>query len=677
MPAEPSLVFNDVNERQGTFNRRTFLMGGVVAFGLFALTGRLVHLQMLQGGKYQKLAASNQFNFRLISPPRGQILDRNGKLIAGNRPSFRVLIQTNEVKDVDDTLDQIAYILPQTQTARRRILRDINENQRSTPTIVAADLSWEDFSRVSLYAADIPGVVADMNQLRAYYYGGAFSHVVGYVSKASGEDLKHEPVTDDTSFAAKLLHDPSFRIGKQGIEKAYDRPLRGAPGGDRVEVNATGVVVRKDPDGSITATPGQDIVLTLDADIQQRAVDVFKQDSGGAVLMNIETGDVLCMASCPGFDPNLFVSGIPSADYKLLHDYDHKPLLDKALTATFPPGSTFKTMVALAALENGYDPKTVHVCGKVWYWGGRPWHCDSAHGALDLHSAIVTSCDIYFYQCALAVGPDKIAAMARKFGLGDTFDIGLPQKKGLVPDSNWKRTWFDGSKPYRPKDPVWHPGETPSMGIGQGYTNLNALQLCVQASRLANGKKAVVPRLVKSIGGVAVDTGVEAEDLPVNPEHIGFVRAAMADVVAAKIRGATGGVAKLNLGPIQMAGKTGTAQAHSYNGGTGQHGKTGAWSGRDHSWFIAFAPADAPKYACAVIVEHGGFGADSAAPFAREIMRVALLKDPDIRQRITGPIPDQADFSDSGITSDPDTAAAADLPQTPVPDDNGSDASAQ
>ncbi len=648
---EPSIVFNDVNERQGTFNRRTFILGGVVAFGLFALTGRLVHLQMLQGSKYQKLAASNQFNFRLVPPPRGNILDRNGKLIAGNRPSFRVLIHTNEIKNVDDTLDQISYVLPQTQTARRRILRDINQNQRSVPTIVAADLSWEDFSKVSLFDNNIPGVEADMNQMRAYYYGGAFSHVVGYVSKASQSDLSKEKPSDDSSFSTKLLHDPSFRIGKQGIEKAYDADLRGSPGGKRVEVNSTGVVVREDPDGSIQPTAGKDIVLTLDADIQQRAVDVFAQDSGGAVMMNIETGEVLCMASCPGFDPNLFVSGIPSADYKLLHDYDHNPLLDKTLTATFPPGSTFKTMVALAALENGYDPKTIHVCGKAWAWGGRVWHCDEAHGAIDLHRAIVTSCDIYFYQCALSVGPDKIAAMARKFGLGDKFDIGINgQNKGLVPDTDWKRKTF-------PKDPVWHPGETPSMGIGQGYTNLNALQLCVQASRLANGKKAVVPRLVKSIGGVDVAAGADSPDLPVNQDHLVFVRAAMADVVTSGTAAAT---AKLGLGPVVMAGKTGTAQAHGYGGGIGQHGKTGAWKGRDHAWFIAFAPADAPKYACSVIVEHGGFGAQSAAPIAREIMRVALLKDPDIRKRIVGQITDTKDFSDTDVTTDPDAAAAQD-----------------
>ncbi len=652
----PELVSRPANDRQDTFNRRTFALGGVSALGLFVLAGRLVHLQGLNGDKYRALAVSNQFNYRLVAPPRGNILDRNGKLIAGNRPSFRVLLHANETKGVDDTLDQIAYVLPQIQPQRRRILRDISQNQRSVPTILASDLTWEDFSRVSLYANMLPGIQADMSELRAYYYGGAFSHVVGYVAKASSTDLAHEKPGDDHALSTRLLHDPAFRIGKSGIEQAYDTALRGQAGATRVEVNSTGVVVREDHSGSVAPTPGQDVVLTIDADIQQRAVDVFKDESGAAVLMNVETGEILCMASCPGFDPNLFVSGIPTSDYKLLHDYDRNPLLDKALTATFPPGSTFKTMVALAALENGYDPKTVHVCGGVWMQGAHPWHCDHHHGALDLHEAIVTSCDVYFYQCAMSVGADKIAATARAFGLGQLFDIGVAgQAAGVVPDSAWKRAYF--GKHY-PRNAAWLPGDTPSMGIGQGFTHINALQNCLMVSRLANGRKAIVPRLVKSVGGVDPNANLVAADLPVKPEHMDFVRAAMQAVVT-DARGTAAGTAKLGLGPIMMAGKTGTAQSHSYLNGHGQHGAIGAWNTRDHAWFVAFAPADAPKYGIAVIVEHGGFGGTAAAPKAVEIMRVALLKDPEIRKRITGPIED-APVDTTAVSADPDTAAAGD-----------------
>jgi penicillin-binding protein 2 len=628
--AEPSIVFTDVNERQGAFHRRIFVMGGVVAFGLFGLIGRLGDLQIIQGSKYKGLSAANQYNFRLVAPPRGNILDRNGKLIAGNRPSFSVKIEPNLVQNINDTLDQLAYILPQTVSARRRILRDINQNQRSVPTIVASDLSWDDFSRVSLYANDIPGVVPDEDELRAYYYGGAFSHVVGYVTKASAKDLEKEK--DAPQSEQNLLHNPAFRIGKQGIEKAFDKQLRGIAGGRKVEVNAQGQVVGEAADGSIPPTPGQDIVLTLDADIQQRAIDVFGEESGAAVMMDVHTGEVLCMTSSPGFDPNLFVSGISSSAYKLLHDYDHNPLLDKALSGTYPPGSTFKTMVALAALENGYDPNTTHTCGGVFPFGNHVFKCDKHHGTINLHQAIVTSCDVYFYQCALSMGgPDPVAAVATKMGLGQTFDIGIGgQVAGLVPTTQWKRDYF---KKRNPSNMRWLPGETPSFGIGQGMTNVNALQNCVMVSRLANGKKAINPILVKSIGGVDQVSKAVIHDLPFNPDHIAFVHQAMADVVSS---GTAAGAADLGLGPVKMAGKTGTAQSHDYKGGIGQHGKTGAWGGRDHAWFVAFAPADAPKYAMAVIVQHGGFGAQAAAPKAREIMRTALLKDPEIQKRIVG-----------------------------------------
>ena len=661
MAAEPSLVFTDVNERQGTFSRRVFLMGGVVAFGMFALTGRLVHLQILQGSKFQKLAAANQFNFRLVPPPRGDIFDRNGKLIAGNRPSFRVMIETNEIKNIDDTLDEVSYILPQTLTSRRRILRDINQNQRSVPTIIASDLSWEDFSKVSLYANDIPGVVADMDEMRAYYYGGAFSHVVGYVAKISQKDMDKEKGGPEGEF--NLLHHPSFRIGKSGIEKAFDRDLRGTAGGKKVEVDARGRVVAEDGEGSIAPVPGKDIVLTLDADIQQRAIDVFGQDSGSAVMMDIHTGEVLCMTSSPGFDPNLFVSGISNDAYKLLHDYDHNPLLDKALTATYPPGSTFKTLVGLAALENGFDPKTTHTCNGVFPFGNRVFHCDGRHGTLDLHGAIVTSCDVYFYQCALSVGPDKIAEVARKFGLGQIFDIGIDgQKAGVVPDQAWKKAYFEKRQPNNTR---WWPGETPSMGIGQGYTNVNALQNCVAVARLANGRKAVMPRLIKSIGGKPYQE-TEFEDLPVDPAHIAFVRAAMADVVTSGTAARSG---KLDLGPIMMAGKTGTAQAHTYAAGGSRATLHLGWEKRDHAWFVAFAPADAPKYAMSVIVQHGGWGASSAAPKAREIMRMALLKDPEIQKRIVAVNP--ADLVDKPISDvpDPDSAPEIDTGAAPPPPD--------
>lgn len=624
---EPAIFFTEVNERQGVFHRRAFLMGGLAGAGLIALGGRLAELQIFENGRYKLLATNNQFTFRTVTPPRGRILDRNGVELASNRPNFRLLLLKDQNPDVEATLQTVAQLIPISADRRRKLLREIEQSPRFAPVVIAEDLTWDEFARINVRGPELGGLQADMGEARVYPFGGGFAHVVGFVSKVSAEDVKKAGDNPDP-----LLLSPGFRIGKAGVEKALDLDLRGKPGGQKVEVDSRGRVVREDPTGDIPPLPGKEIHLTLDADIQNLALEKFGDQSGAAVVMDCRTGDVLCLLSAPSFDANQFVKGLSRPEYAALVEYERKPLLNKALTATYPPGSTFKTMVALAALEAGYDANTVHVCNKAWSWGGRVWHCDLAHGALNLHDAIKTSCDIYFYQTALWVGPDRIAEVARKFGLGEIHDIGITgQKPGLIPDTAYKRHSF-------PKDPVWHPGETPSMGIGQGYVNVNALQLCIMAARLANGTKALQPRLIHAIGGAIQPSGAEAPDLPFAKEHMAFVRDAMASVVNGG--GTASATAQLGLGPVQMAGKTGTAQAHNYTGGGhGAHGAVGEWAQRDHAWFIAFAPYDDPRYALSVLVEHGGFGATAAAPIAREIMRVALLKDPEVRARIERPMP--------------------------------------
>ncbi len=612
-------------ERQGVFHRRAFLFGGAAALGTAALAGRLVQLQVIEAGRYRMLSEHNRFQFQLTTPPRGLILDRDGVVLASNRPDFRLLLAKDETTDIPAILARIAELIPMEPARLSRLRADIEDAPRKAPVTLVEDMSWEQFAAINARAPELPGVTADMGEVRVYPFTGAFAHVIGYVAKVSAKDVaKTGPNADP------ILLNPGFRIGKQGIEKSYDLDLRGRPGARKVEVDVKGRVVGHDPAGDVAAAPGAPIRLTLDADIQNRAVEVFGEDSGAAVMLDCRSGDVLCLFSAPSFDANLFVKGLTKPQYQALAGYDHKPLYNKALTATYPPGSTFKTLVALAALKQGIDPSTTHTCGKVWFWGGRPWGCDKAHGTLNMHDAIKLSCDIYFYQTALAVGPNRMAEMARAFGLGDTFDIGIPgQKPGIVPDTAYKRRAF-------PRDPVWHGGETPSMGIGQGYLSVNALQLAVQAARLANGQVALRPRLVHSVGEATALAGGRAPALGVDPDHLAFIRDAMAAVVTSGTAAANG-VADLGFGPVRMAGKTGTAQSHSYKGGRGAHGAQGAWALRDHAWFIAFAPADDPRYAMSVLVEHGGFGADASAPKAREIMRVALLKDPEVRARIVQP----------------------------------------
>ncbi len=661
MSHEPHIYFDEVNERQGMFHRRTVLLGGFAGVGLAALGFRLSQLQLVETGRYQTLSASNQFNFRLVPPPRGRILDRNGVELASNRPEFSILLQRDVVDDVDAAIDSVAQLIPIPPAKRRQIQRDIAQTPRASPVAIATDLTWDEFSRVNVRLPELPGITAEMGEARFYPYPGAFAHVIGYVSRVSAKDM--EAAGDDPP--PLLLH-PGFRIGKQGVEKSLDLQLRGKAGGHKVEVDSVGRVIREDPAGDLKAVPGDVVRLTLDADIQNRAMEVFGTDSGAAVMLDCHTGDILCMASSPSFDANAFVKGIPGDVYSALSKYERKPLFNKALTANYPPGSTFKTMVTLAALKNGFDPKTVHVCNKVWYLGGHPFHCDKAHGALDLRGALKASCDVYYFQTAYALGPDKIAEVARAFGLGSLFDIGIPgQKPGIVPDRAWKRT-------HVPRDPEWHPGDTPSIGIGQGFVSVNALQLATMCARIANGGKELAPRLIHSIGDQVQPSGADAPGLPISSEHMAFLQSAMTGVCNEPGGTAVGPATKLDLGSIQMAGKSGTAQAHTYAAGShGAHGAQGKWDQRDHAWFIAYAPADNPRYAVAVLTEHGGFGADASAPKARELLKVALLKDPEVRARIQQPLekpPEPAQPADNQAAPNIDSVSPDATPGTPATD---------
>jgi len=621
--SEPQLYFSDVNERQSEFLRRTVIVGGATLLGVSVMVGRLAQLQLFQTEQYATLSTRNQFNFRLVPPPRGLIKDRNGVTIAGNRPSFRVLVVRDETKDLDQTLDLLGRLLPDTLDRRRTIIREVNAAPRFSPVPIKSDLTWEEFSKVNLHASDLPGVMADMNEARYYPHGGVYAHVVGYVAKVSDNDVK--AIRERGEEVPSILYNPGYRIGRQGVERALDDQLRGEAGGNRVEVDARGRVVAEDMAGSKPPVQGAEVVLTLDNDVQQRALEVFGEEAGSIVVMDVRNGDILAMVSSPSFDPNLFVSGVPSRIYRAMADYERRPLTDKALSGTFAPGSTFKPVVGLAAMKRGLDPNRRIVCNGSYYLGRR-FACLGRHGALDLRGAIKASCNVYFMTLATEMGPDAIAEAARDMGFGQTFDIGIGgQRAGLVPDREWRR-----KNPVR-GDTRWYPGENPSYGIGQGALTVNALQLAVYTSRVANGRKAVMPRLIKSVGGVE-QGGSAFADLPYDPQMLQVLRDGMEAVTAA---GGTGfRNSQLGLGTVKMAGKTGTAQARNYGSGS-RKGAGRPWAEKDHNLFVAYAPTDNPRYAVSVIVQHGGLGGGTAgAPRAREVMRVALLKDPEIRARI-------------------------------------------
>ncbi|MBU1378266.1 MAG: penicillin-binding protein 2 [Alphaproteobacteria bacterium] len=628
---QPAIFFAEVNERQGLFHRRAILLGAFAGIGISALGARLAYLQLFQTQRYEKLAVSNQFNFKLAPAPRGVIVDRNGAVLAANRPNFRLMVARDKGSDTEGVLKSLANFVPLDDARQRRLLKDIHNAPKRAPVPVMEDMSWEQFSAINVRAPELPGVTADVGEVRVYPHGGAFAHVIGYVAKVNREDI------DDTPNPEPIMLHPGFRIGKQGVEKALDAALRGRAGAHKVEVDANGREVGHDVDGDIPAVPGDEVQLTLDVDIQNRALEVFGEESGGAVMMDCRNGDILCMSSAPSFDANRFVRGLTGPEYRALAGYERKPLLDKCLTGLYPPGSTFKTMTALAILNAGIDPEARVSCGGGMNFGGRYFHCHKrgGHGSQNLHEAIKNSCDTYFYSMSLRVGPDRIAQAARAFGLGQTFDIGIPgQKKGTVPDPAWKKRYFSKNEAQQP----WWPGENLSYAIGQGYLQVNALQLAVMTARLANGLKALNPRLIKSVGGKERPKGSDGPDLPFPTDHIERVRAGMAAVTDQAQGGTAWRNSQLGLGDILMAGKTGTAQVRNYDSG-GSRGKGGTWGLRDHGLFVAFAPIDAPRYAIAVIVQHGMGGGAAAAPRAREIMRTALLKDPELMSRIQKPVP--------------------------------------
>jgi penicillin-binding protein 2 len=656
--SEPSIFFSEVNERQGAFHRRSFLLGGFAGVGLLALGGRLAHLQILEAQRYQKLSASNQFNFRLVPPPRGLIVDRNGAVLATNRPNFRLLVVKDGEHEPGATLKTLAHFVPLDEARQERLMREFERTPNRTPVSVMEDMTWEQFSAINVRAPEMPNVTADMGEVRVYPHGGAFAHVIGYVAKVNREDLTETGPNSE----AILLH-PGFRIGRQGVEKAFDLDLRGRTGAKKVEVDARGREIRNDTDGDIPAEPGKTVELTLDVDIQNRALEVMGDESGAIVVMDCRSGDLLCMVSAPSFDANRFVRGLSTAEYRALADYERRPLLDKAMSGTYPPGSTFKMTTALAALSAGINPEERINCSGGWRFGGRTWRCwrHGGHGPQNMHDAIKNSCDIYFYQVALRMGPDHIARAAKALGFGQAFDIGIPgQRTGVVGSTEWKRTQVK-------RDPTWHPGDSVSYGIGQGYITVNGLQLAVMTARLANGRKQLNPRLIKSVGGVEMPPGDEVPNLPFSQEHLDYVRAGMISVANDR-SGTAYRQSQLGLGDVLMAGKTGTAQVRSYDGVASRDSRSVRWGLKDHNLYVAFAPIDQPRYAISVIIQHGGLGgATAAAPRAREVMRVALLKDPEIRARIVQPMPmpDVTDLPPVGMA--PDGAVVAPPPMTPAP----------
>ena len=567
-----------------TFSRRAWMLGAAQGAVGLLLAGRMAWLSVAQNERYTMLSESNRVNMTLLPPRRGWIVDRHGVPIANNRTDFRVDIIPDRLRDKERVLPLLGRILQLPPEEVERIAIDLEHAAGFQPVQVAENLDWERFAAVSVRLPELPGVAPTRGFARSYPAGAAVAHLTGYVGVPNAEQYKK---TRDP-----LLVTPGFKLGKDGLEKMLEAELRGVAGAKRVEVTARGKLVAElatKPD-----VPGKTARLTIDVGLQEYAARRLGTNSGSVVVIDTRTGEMLAMVSMPAYDPNSFSDGISHLEWQMLSDDDHVPLMNKVTQGLYPPGSTVKPMNGLALMNAGVDPSARVNCSGAMRLGTSVFHCHKkgGHGPLDLKNAIMQSCDIYFYEMARRVGYNAIAPVARVLGMGQKFDLPFStQRYGTVPDPAWKL------KKYKHD---WTVADSLNASIGQGYVLANPLQLAVMAARLASGR-ALQPSIL------ANHVHRDSPALDIDSEHLARVRDAMFGVIN---QGGTGGAAKLLIPGVAIAGKTGTAQVRRITMAERRSGvlKNGQlpFKMRDHALFIGFAPADNPRYALAVVLEHNG-----------------------------------------------------------------------
>ncbi|MGB2074444.1 MAG: penicillin-binding protein 2 [Henriciella sp.] len=650
------------------FTRRALVAGGVGAAMFSGLIARLFQLQVLDRERYELAAAENGVKLELAPPRRGRILDRFGRPLATHRRAGRVYIVREQAGDVGAVLKQVARYIDLSPERQEAIIYETRRQASFRPVIVASELSYEDFATLSLVAPELPGLLVEMAPTRSYPRGRDFAHVLGYVGKANGDYIFNEayealstsrPPALERALASEfarirlsasrraefyeshpadssdlrafeqvyrdvsglLLH-RDMRVGRLGVEARAESYLRGEAGFRRLETNAAGRIIRELPSDDLAPKPGKDLSLTVDADLQKITIDRFGEESGAAVVMDVTNGDILAFVSTPAFDPNDFVNGISQSDYDMLRNNDRSPLYHKAYDGTYPPGSTFKMIVGIAALESGVTtPEERVTCNGRYRFGNNTWHCwrPKGHGPVNLHDAMKGSCDVYFYEMAKRIGIEKIASLAEEFGLGRDWELGLTGgRAGTVPNDAWKRE--------RTGEP-WYQGETLNVGIGQGQLSASPLQLAIMTARIATMGRSVNPRIIGL--GPEVEASVP-EMKAVDPAIMNRIRDSMF-AVTSEPGGTALASGELHVDGLRMAGKTGTAQVRRISEAERRSGILGGEDLerrlRDHALFVAYAPHDAPKYAISVVVEHGEGGSTTAAPIARDILSAALAMD--------------------------------------------------
>jgi len=596
---------NRDNDKGKVLINRSFIMIMAKLFFLLIIIFRLYYLQVYQADKYKTLADENRISTRLLLPPRGIIYDRNGVMIASNRQNFQAMIVAEQTPNVQKTLDEFKKIMPLSEEEEAKVKKELRRNKSFVPIKIKDNLTWEEVSKIQLNAPDLQGIYIDEGLSRDYPFGESMAHILGYVSSVSDKDIAKD--------SDPLLQVPEFKIGKSGIEKLFEKKLRGKGGSLKLEVNAYGRVMKEIE--RIEGVAGEALYLTIDANLQQKAYEAFGEESGAAIVLDVNTGEILAFVSAPSFDPNSMVKGMGGKEWKSLLENEKKPLSNKAISGQYSPGSTFKTLVALAALESGivqFD--TQFFCSGQMFVGNHAFHCwkRHGHGLVNIVDALMHSCDIYFYEVAQKIGIERIAEMARRFGLGKKIDIGLDnEKSGLIPDKSWKLKRFG--------EP-WQQGETVISGIGQGYILTTPLQLATMVSRIANGGYEIVPTFTKVIDKNSI------KKINISDSYLDAVKQGMYNVV--NVQGGTAYLSRFDIGGQQMAGKTGSTQVRRITMKERQSGVLKQnelpWKYRDHALFVAFAPYDNPRYGVAVLVEHGGGGSTVAAPIASKILKEAL-----------------------------------------------------
>ena len=600
---------NRDNDKGKVLIKRSLILAAAEFFMFVVIIGRLYYLQVYQADKYKMLADENRISTRLLIPPRGIIYDRNQEHLASNRQNFQVSIVAEQTTNVQETLDAFKKIMPLTEAEEEKIKKELKRKRSFVPIKIKDNLTWEEVAKIQLNAPSLPGIVIDEGLSRYYPFGEKMTHLLGYVSSVSDSDVKDDP----------LLEVPGFKIGKAGIEKFFEKRLRGRGGNQKLEVNAYGRVMKEieKNDGVL----GERVDLSIDARLQSKAFELLGEESGAVVLMDVHNGEILAFVSTPSYDPNLMVTGISNDDWKALLNNERHPLTNKVIAGQYSPGSTFKMIVALAGLESGaIKPETRFFCAGKMFLGSHPFHCwkHSGHGYLDVVQALQHSCDIFFYETAQKVGIEKIADMARRLGLGEKIGIGLDNEKaGLIPDKAWKQRRY--------KEP-WHPGETLISGIGQGYILTTPLQLVTMMARLVNGGYEVKPTFLR----VTEEEQKNIKKINLSSTYLDIVKEGMFNVV--NVPGGTAYMSRFDYNGMKMGGKTGTTQVRRISLKERQTGilkeSELPWRLRNHALFVGYAPHNNPKYAVVVLVEHGGGGSSVAAPIASKLLQETLKLDP-------------------------------------------------